>query len=188
MSKGRTIEARNQLTKLKGEVMNRKFAMLLISVIGGVVLQVGAAIAEDKGVDWKTLEAAKISLAKGLAAAQQKGKPISGKFEMDEGKLQLSVYTASKGKFSEVIVDYTTGKVSKSDQIKEGEDYSDSVAQNKAMAKAKKSLSAAVAKAVAGNTGYRAVSVVPSLEQGKPVAAVVLQNATGTKTVSEKLN
>jgi hypothetical protein len=168
--------------------MNRKFAMLLISVIGGVLLQVGAAIAEDKGVDWKTLEAAKISLGKGLAAAQQKGKPISGKFELEEGKLQLSVYTASKGKFRELIVNHTSGKVAKSEEIKDGEDLSHAVAQSKAMAKAKKSLSAAVAKAVAGNTGYRAVSVVPSLEQGKPVATVVLENATETKTVSEKLD
>jgi hypothetical protein len=168
--------------------MNRKSALLVISAIGGVLVLVSAAIAEEKGVDWKALEAAKISLEKGLAVAQQKGKPISGKFEMEEGKLQLSVYTASKGKFREVIVDYTSGKVSKSDEVREGEDFSYSVAQNKAMAKAKKSLRAAVAKAVAGNPGYRAVSVVPSLEQGKPAATVVLENATGTKTVSEKLD
>ena len=168
--------------------MNMKSAMLVISAVGGLLMLVGAAIAEEKGVDWKALGAAKVTLEKGLAAAQGKGKPISGKFEMDQGKLQLSVYTASKGKFSEVIVDYTSGKVSKRDQIKAGEDYSDSVAQSKAMAKAKKSLRAAVAKAVAGNPGYRAVSVVPSLEQGKPVATVVLENATGTKTVSEKLD
>ena len=168
--------------------MNTKFAMTVISAIGGVLMLAGAAMAEDKGVDWKALEAAKISLGKGLAAAQQKGKPISGKFEMEEGKLQLSAYTVSKGKFWEVIVDHMSGKVSKSEEIKEGEDLSHSVAQNKAMAKAKKSLGAAVAKAVAGNPGYRAVSVVPSLEQGKPMATVVLENAAGSRTVSEKLD
>jgi hypothetical protein len=168
--------------------MNRKFAMQVMSAVGAILMLVGTAKAEDKGVDWKALEAAKVSLGKGLAAAQAKGKPISGKFEMEDGKLQLSVYTASKGKFSELIVDYASGKISKNEQIKEGEDYSDSVAQSKVMAKAKRSLSAAVAKAVARNPGYRAVSVVPSLEQGKPVATVVLENSTGTKTVSEKLD
>lgn len=168
--------------------MKRKSAMLVISVIGGILLLVGAAKAEEKGVDWKALEAAKVSLEKGLAVAQQQGKSISGKFEMEEGKVQLSVYTVSKGKFWEVIVDYTTGKVSKIEEIKEGEDLSYSIAQNKAMAKAKKSLRDSVAKAVAGNPGYRAVSVVPSLEQGMPMAIVVLENATGTKTVSEKLD
>ena len=56
------------------------------------------------------------------------------------------------------------------------------------MAKAKKSLSSAAGKAVAANAGYRAVSVMPTLEQGKPVATVVLENATATKTVSESLD
>ena len=168
--------------------MNTNFSRWVISAIGGALLMGGTAIAEEKGVDWKALKAAKISLSKGLAAAQQKGKPISGKFEMEDGKLQLSVYTANKGKFSEVIVDYKSGKISKSEEIKEGDDLSHAVGQEKAMAKAKKSLRAVADKAVAGNTGYRAVSVVPSLEQGKPMATIVLENATGTKTVSEKLD
>ena len=166
--------------------MNRQFASVVTPLIGGVLLLVGAALAEEKGVDWKVLEAAKISLAKGLAGAQQKGKPISGKFEMEDGKLQLSTYTVSKGKFIEVIIDHTSGKVAKSEEIKDTEDLANATAQNKAMAKTKKSLSAAVSKAVAGNAGYRALSVVPSLEEGKPIATVVLENATGTKTVSEK--
>ena len=168
--------------------MYTNFSRLVISAIGGVFLMGGTAMAEEKGVDWKALKAAKISLGAGLSAAQQKGKPISGKFEMEDGKLQLSVYTAKKGKFSEVIVNHKSGKISESKEIKEGKDLTHSVDQNHAMAKAKKSLRAAADKAVAGNKGYRAVSVVPSLEQGKPVATIVLQNASGTKTVSEKLD
>ena len=168
--------------------MNTRFSRLVISAIGGVLLMGGTAIAQEKGVDWNALKAAKISLSKGLAAAQHKGKPISGKFEMEDGKLQLSVYTANKGKFSEVIVDYKSGKISKSEEIKGGDDLSYSVTQDKAMAKAKKSLRAAANKAVADNAGYRAVSIVPSLEQGKPIATIVLENATGKKTVSEKLD
>jgi hypothetical protein len=168
--------------------MDMRFSRFLISAIGGVLLMGGTAIAAEKGVDWNALKVAKISLSKGLAAAQQMGKPISGKFEIEDGKLQLSVYTTNKGKFSEVIVDYKSGKISKSEEIKEGDDLSSSVTQEKAMAKAKRSLHAAVDKAMAGNTGYRAVSVVPSLEQGKPMATIVLENATETKTVSEKLD
>lgn len=167
--------------------MNRKFATLVSSAIGGVLLLAGSALAEDKSVDWKMVNAAKISLAKGLAAAQAKGKPVSGKFEMEDGKLQLSTYTASKGKYWEVIVNHISGKIAKSEQIKDGDDYTHATDQTKAMAKAKKTLSAAVAKAVAGNAGYKAVSAMPSLEQDTPVARIILQNATGTKTVSENL-
>jgi hypothetical protein len=37
----------------------------------------------------KLLDAAKINLQQGLAAGEQEGQPISAKFEVDEGKLQL---------------------------------------------------------------------------------------------------
>ena len=33
-------------------------------------------------------------------ASEREGQPISGKFEVDNGKLQLSVYTAKEGTFS----------------------------------------------------------------------------------------
>src|SRR6266542_2939875 len=114
--------------------MKRKGVIpVVVAAIGLLLLAVGGR-AEEKGVDWKTLEAAKVSLDKGLAAAQQKGKPISGKFEMEDGKLQLSVYTAKQGKFWEVIVDHTSGKVSKTKEIKEGEDLTAAKAQSEAMA------------------------------------------------------
>ena len=59
------------------------------------------------------MKGVKVTLAQGLKAASTTGKPISGKFEVENGKLQLSVYTAKAGVFSEVIVDHKTGKVTK---------------------------------------------------------------------------
>lgn len=168
--------------------MERKRVIPVIAAgVGLFLLSVGGR-AEEKSVDWKTLQTAKVSLEKGLAAAQRQGKPISGKFEMEDGKLQLSIYTEKQGKFWEVIVDHTSGKVSKTEEIKEGEDLSAAKAQSEAMAKAKKNLRSVVAAAVAANVGYRAVSVVPSLEGGRPVAKIALENATGTKSVSEGLD
>src|SRR2546425_595422 len=70
----------------------------------------------------KAVSGATVSLAKGLAASAREGKPISAKFELEHGVLQLSVYTAKGGKFSEVIVDHTTGKEAKVDAITGGED------------------------------------------------------------------
>lgn len=168
--------------------MIRKLAVQTLIVAGGIFLWTSAARAEDYKVDWKTLQGATVSLQKGLGAAAKKGKPISAKFEVEDGALQLSTYTASKGKYSEVIVDHKTGAIAKTEEIKEGEDFTHATAQDKAMAAAKTSLSSAVSKAVAGNKGYRAVSVEPSLKDGKPIATVVLQNAKGTKTVTEPLN
>src|SRR2546427_166553 len=90
----------------------------------------------------KGLMGAKVSLAKGLAASAREGTPISGKFELEEGKLQLSVYTMKGDTFSEVIVDHMTDKVAKVEAITGGKDLTAATAQRTAMAKAKKSLHA----------------------------------------------
>ena len=56
------------------------------------------------------------------------------------------------------------------------------------MAKAKLTLDVAIANAVKGNAGYRAVSVTPALEGGRPVAAVVLMKGEDVKKVTARLD
>ena len=136
----------------------------------------------------KALRDAKISLQRGLTASTREGKPISAKYEVEHGKLQLSVYTMKGDKFSEVIVDHKTGKVAKAEPITGGDDLTAARAQSEAMAKAKRSLDAAASEAVKENKGYRIVSVMPALKDGHPVADVTLVKGTEWKTVSEKLD
>jgi hypothetical protein len=136
----------------------------------------------------KTIGDAKISLQQGMAASEQAGQPISGKFEVDEGKLQLSVYTSKDGKFSELLVDYVTGKVTKAEPITEGEDFAAANSQSAAMAKAKTSLKEAVNKAAAQSASARVVSAVPSLKDGRSVASIVLLDGEQFKTVQEPLD
>src|SRR5438093_2559102 len=136
----------------------------------------------------KALRAAKISLQRGLAASTKEGKPISGKYEVEYGKLQLSVYTAKGDAFSEVIVDHKTGKVAKAEPITGGDDLTAAKSQNEAISKAKTSLQAAVSKAVKANKGYKAASVTPSLKDGHPIAEITLMKGTESKTVSEPLD
>ncbi len=136
----------------------------------------------------KAVADAKVSLGQGLSASTPEGKPISAKFEIEEGKLQLSVYTAKGDKFSEVIVDHNTGKVAKAEPITSGEDLPAAKAQSEAMSKAKQSLRATLAKVLKGNPGFRAVSVFPALKDGHPVAEVTLVKGDQWNTVSEKLD
>jgi hypothetical protein len=136
----------------------------------------------------KALKGAKISLQRGLSASAKEGRPISAKYELDEGKLQLSVYTTKGDNFSEVIVDHKTGKVAKAEPITHSEDLTAAKAQSEAMAKAKRSLDAAASEAVKDNKGFRVVSVMPALKDGHPVADVTLVKGTEWKTVSEKLD
>jgi len=136
----------------------------------------------------KALGDAKISLQRGLTASTKEGKPISAKYEVEHGKLQLSVYTMKGDKFSEVIVDHKTGKVAKAEPITGGDDLTAAKAQSETMTKAKRSLEAAAAEAVKENKGYRVVSVMPALKDGHTVADVTLVKGNEWKTASEKLD
>ena len=135
----------------------------------------------------KALQGVKVSLADGLTASEAEGTPISGKFELEEGKLQLSVYTMKGNTFSEVIVDHTTGKVTKVEPITSGEDYTAATAQRAAMTKAKKSLQTVVDAAVKAHAGTRAVSVFPTLKGEHAVADITLAKGGAFTTVSESL-
>jgi len=154
----------------------------------------------------RALEQAKLPLERGLAASSREGIPISAKYELeddDADELQLSVYTMQGGSsvdfetgdvkvrdatFAEVIVDYTTGKIGKVVPIKDGEDLAAARIQSKAMTQAKRSLEVATAHAVKTHSGYRAVSAIPDLKDGHPVAKVTLVNGGEWKTVYEKLD
>jgi len=145
---------------------------------------------EDEGSPAAAAKAAlsaHVTLQRGLAASASHGRAISAKFEVDEGKSQLSVYTMKGGKFYEVTVDPNSGHVVKTEDIGAGEDYTAAQGQSAAMAKAKKSLQAAVAQALRGNSGFRAVSVMPSLKGDRPVAEVTIAKGEDTKTVSVPL-
>ncbi len=161
------------------------FSMWLLSAA------VGAAQPHDdkERADVATaLKDARISLEQGVSASARQGKPISAKYEVEDGKLQLSVYTMKGTHFSEVIVDHKTGKVAKAEAITKDDDLKAAKAQSEAMARAKRSLQAAAAGAVKQNNGYRVVSVMPELRNDHPVAEVTLVKGTEWKTVSEKLD
>ena len=107
---------------------------------------------------------------------------------MDDGKLQLSVYTMKGNQFSEVIVDHATGKVAKAEPITKDDDLKAAKEQSTAMAKARRSLAAAATDAAKANQGFRAVSVMPTMKDDHPVAEVMLVKGTEWKTVTEKLD
>jgi hypothetical protein len=136
----------------------------------------------------KALPEASVSLDQGLKASESEGKPISGEYEIEDGALQLSVYTMKGDQFSEVIVDHKTGAVRKAEKITDADDLKDAKEQSQVMAGAKVSLDKAVDDATKANSGYRAVSVVPILDAGKPVANITLMKGEDVKKVAEKLD
>ena len=133
------------------------------------------------------LKEAKITLAAALMASEKQGTPISAKFELEDGKLQLSVYTMKGDKFFELVVDHKTGKVTKTEPITSGDDLAAAKKQSEAMAKTKRSLRDVVTKVEKANSGYKAVSVKAEIEGSAARADVGLLKGSDWKQVEEKL-
>jgi hypothetical protein len=124
----------------------------------------------------------------GLRSSEPQGTPISAKFEIEDGKLQLSVYTMKGNDFMEVVADPNTGAIAKAEKITDAGDLKEAAEQKAAMAKAKVPLLTATETAVKANAGSRAVSIVPEQKSGQAMAEVTLLQGTTFKKVMEKLD
>jgi hypothetical protein len=186
------------------EVRVTRRRIMIGAIVGSAVLGVAALVGvaghyailndddddeEDEGraAVARAIRFAKVSLQQGLTISEQEGQPISGKFEIDRGTFQLSVYTAKDGKFSEVLVDYSSGNVAKVEPITTGDDLVAAQSRSAAMAKAKISLRQAVEKALGEATGFRALSAVPNLQDGRAVASVLLLKGEEFRIVDQAL-
>ncbi|MFL6603632.1 MAG: PepSY domain-containing protein [Steroidobacteraceae bacterium] len=175
--------------------MDVKKTLITGALLAGLLAIAGVAYSVDDDDDEggnpaalaQALPQATVSLEQALKASEREGKPISAKFELEDGKLQLSVYTANGKGFEEVVVDHKSGAISKAERITDGDDLKHAKDQNLAMATAKTSLSQAVQNSLKANAGYRAVSVVARLSGGQPVAAIDLIKGNEVKEDTEKL-
>ena len=142
---------------------------------------------DDAAVLATALKDTKYTLQDGLKAGEREGQPISAQFEIDDGKLQLSIYTTKGDEFIEIVADPTSGAIMKSQRITDNDDLNDAGEQKAAMAKATVSLLAAADAAVKDNAGSRVVGIFPELTDGHAVAEVTLLQGTTAKKVTEKL-
>jgi hypothetical protein len=136
----------------------------------------------------RELKRAWLPLESAMVVSRSTGTPISAKYEIDDGAFQVSVYTVKDDTFSEVIVDYNVGTVTKVEQIADGGDLAAARGQREAMARATRSLEEATAEAVRMNPGSRAVSALPRLSEGHPIVDVVLINGTDWRAVIGRLD
>ena len=172
----------------------RRIALVGLAAFVCLTLPVVAVRAQDEDDDEynpavlaKALTGVTTTLQQGLTAAQASGTPISAKFEVEDGKLQLSVYTMKGGKFFEVVIDHKNGKVLTAEAITGGDDLAAAKKQAEAMAKSKRTLREVVAQTQKANPGYRAVSVAAGMEDGTAQAHVSLLKGAESKEIREKL-
>ena len=163
--------------------------MLLVTAIGFLGAAIVPARAEgDPAALAAAMKNAAATLQGGLKASEAQGTPISAKLEIEDGKLQLSVYTMKGNDFMEVVADPATGAIAKAEKITDADDLREATQQKAAMAKAKVPLLKATETAVTANAGSRAVSIVPELKNGQAMAEVTLLQGTTFKKVTEKLD
>jgi hypothetical protein len=129
------------------------------------------------------LPTAKIDLSRGIAQAEQQGaRAISAKFELNDGKLSLSVYTANKGIEADaehnVLAELSGDPTRTSFQPKE-EVFADSKHLTRAsyhltlVQRSRTTLSAVIAKALAKQPG-QVYSIEPGIHERAPVFHVLV--------------
>ena len=163
-----------------------KIPIALPSVLGIAlwIMSAGAAMTDkDKAELAPVVAGSKITLEQGMATSKKNGKPVSAKFEIENGKPQLSVYTVKDGsKYFEVIVDQTSGEIAKAEPITSGDDLTEAKKQNDGMFRATRELREAVKEAKRDNPGYSAVSVWSEMKDNHSVATVTLVKENDWKT------
>jgi hypothetical protein len=155
-----------------------------IIVVALWVLPAGAAMSDKEKADLApAVSGAKVTLEQALATSKKDGKPVSAKFEIENGKPQLSVYTVKDGtKYFEVIVDQSSGAIAKDEPISGGDDLTEAKKQNDGLFRATRELREAVKEAKHDNPGYLGVAVWPEMKDGHSIATVTLVKGNDWKT------
>ena len=157
--------------------------LCVLTVALWTIPAVAAMSDKEKAELAPVVSGAKVTLEQGLAASKNNGKPVSAKFEMENGKSQLSVYTIKDGsKYFEVIVDQTSGEITKAEPITGGDDLTEAKKLNDGMFRATRELREAVKEAKRDNPGYSAVSVWSEMKDNHSVATVTLVKGNDWKT------
>src|ERR1700737_8472 len=150
--------------------MMTRIPTALISVLAFAfwAIAAGAAMSDKEKADLApVVTGAKVTLEQGLLTSKKNGKPISAKFEIENGKPQLSIYTVKDGsKYFEVIVDHSSGEIAKADPITGGDDLTAAKKQNDGLFRATRELREAVKEAKQDNPGYLAVGVWSEMKDG----------------------
>jgi hypothetical protein len=116
------------------QTLRSTLLIVAMSLSGGL-----SAPASAEGGDPAALAAAMkdatATLQGGLKASEPQGTPISAKFEIADGKLQLSVYTMKGDGFTEVVADPKTGAIAEAEKITDADDLKAAASQKAAIGK-----------------------------------------------------
>ena len=179
--------------------MTASRAVLALGIIGALVAFSQVVVAEESG-DMSALVQAlgksRQTLLGGMRqAAQGKAAVISAKFEMEDGKLSLSVYTAEKGlavPAEDNVLQELSGSPEQDKWTPQTEVFKDvphvarSSEQLTLMSLARKSLPRLVAEVQKTHPGT-VFSVTPAIKNHKPVAVILISEKGKVRTLTQPL-
>jgi uncharacterized membrane protein YkoI len=172
---------------MKSQLTTLKSLVSCLAVFCGGVVHAVAAEANDAAL-LGNLKSATLSLAEGVAQAEkQNGAAISAKFEVEDGKFWLSVYTAKAGlkndaehnELIELKGEANAAKWSPATEVFEDKKHlTRSAMQLTLVQTSKLSLADAIKKAGAAQPGT-VYSAIPAVQDGNPVFDVKVATADG---------
>jgi uncharacterized membrane protein YkoI len=165
--------------------MPKIFSALPCAIYGGLWSVIASAAMSDKEKAElaPAASSSKVTLEQGLAASKTNGKPVSAKFEIENGKPQLLIYTIKDGsKYFEVIVDRNSGEIVKAEPITDGDRLVEAKKQSDGLFRATRELREAVKEAKQNNPGYNAVDVWSEMKDDHSVTTVTLVKDNDWKT------
>src|SRR5260370_6342887 len=139
------------------EVLRSALAFIVFGCSGPVM----AGDIEDHAALAAALENVKGTLENGLKATERIGRPISAKFALEHGTLQLSFWITKEEGFSEFLLYPAIGYIIELLELTDPHQLQVATEEKLAMDKATVSLLSATEKAVKANDGFRAVSAYP---------------------------
>ena len=169
-----------------------------MAVVGWLSWQPARAEGESKELQAvaQALGKSKLSLLAGIRQASQgSAKAISAKFELEDGKLSLSVYTAEKGlavPAEKNVLQELSGSPEQDKWTPKVEVFRDvphvarSAEQLAVMSLGRKSLAAVIAEVRKAHPGT-VFSITPAIRNHRPVAVVLLANKGKVTTVTQPL-
>jgi hypothetical protein len=123
-----------------------------------------------------------------LSTSERYGTPLAAEFEIEDGRVQVSVIVIKGDAFIEVTADPWTGRIVNVETITEKDSVAEAAEYQKAMQGATKSLRATVVDGVQANAGYRAIRAEPVLENGHPILEITLVKGLEFKTIELELD
>ena len=126
-------------------MIRTKIATALAAAAILVIGELSASAEDETNPNFaKAVSEATVSLDDGLKTSQREGKAISGKYEMQDGTLQLSISVVKGDGFNEIIIDAKAGSIKSIEPITEPDDIEEAKEQQDRLAHARISLDQAV--------------------------------------------